>query len=435
MHDREPGDAVLRRLPEEKLETLRALGAIADERGVAAYVVGGVVRDLLLDIRAGDLDVVVEEPAESFARAAADRLGGAVKAHTRFGTAILALRGLGKVDLATARSEVYERPGALPTVSAGGLEADLARRDFTINAMAVAINGESFGRFYDPHGGREDLKRGLVRVLHDGSFEDDPTRLLRAVRFAARFGFSLEERTERLLRKAAASGSLATVTGERIANEIVLILREPRPWPPVRTLSEWGILDAVVEGWSAPAAGEAVFAEIRRLFGTGPTAAELQGVEPWLVRFLALVAPLPADVRDSVLDRLRFGGRVRALAEHAANLAETLSQIDASAARPSTLRRAFDRIDVENLVLAAAQEPGTPVADGVLTYLTTLRHVRTGVTGHDVSALGACEGESIGAVLDAVLDAKLDGRVETREEELSLARRLVEELDAPTKSC
>jgi len=433
-HDDDLSGAIAERLPEAKREALAALGALAEDRGVAAYLVGGVVRDLLLGVSVGDLDVAVEEPAEAFARAAADRLGGAVKAYTRFGTAILAVRGLGKIDIATARSETYERPGALPTVTPDRLAADLARRDFTINAMAVAIMPGRFGHLFDPHGGRRDLERGVVRVLHDGSFTDDPTRLLRAVRFAARLGFALDEETERLLREAAATDCLETVTGERIANEIVLILGETSPWAPVRTLADWGILESIAAGWTVPDSTESTFERIDRIFGEDPTAGELEGAERWIVRFLALVAPLEADVRDRILDRLKIAGRTRALADASSKLAEVLAPADADGAGPSDLRRILDRAAPETLVLAAAREPGSRIAERIVRYLTELRHVRSGITGHDVSALGVEEGESIGAVLDAVLDARLDGTVETREDELALAARLVRELDATNES-
>ena len=229
MQTRNITDLLLARMPRENVEILRRLGELADRRGSAAFVVGGVVRDILRDIHTCDLDVVVDESAVDYAQAAAAELGGTVKTHTRFGTAILVVPPGRKIDLATARSEAYERPGALPVVAAGGIREDLERRDFTINSMAVRINERGFGELLDFHGGRDDLDAGVLRVLTDRSFEDDPTRILRGVRFASRFGFEFEATSERLLRDCVRAGGVATVSGERLMNEIVLILREPTP--------------------------------------------------------------------------------------------------------------------------------------------------------------------------------------------------------------
>ncbi|HEY1596999.1 MAG TPA: hypothetical protein VGF74_16495, partial [Thermoleophilaceae bacterium] len=190
-----------------------------------AFLVGGAVRDLLLGRPTVDLDVAVEGDARAVARELAGRLAGEAKEHERFGTATVTAGDL-SVDLATTRRETYAEPGALPDVHPAGLTEDLGRRDFTINAMALDLNGGDVGALEDPHGGRADLDAGLIRVLHGGSFVDDPTRLLRALRYEARFGFRMDEQTERLAREAAAGAGFATVSGARVRDELLDLLSE-----------------------------------------------------------------------------------------------------------------------------------------------------------------------------------------------------------------
>jgi tRNA nucleotidyltransferase (CCA-adding enzyme) len=262
-----------------------------------AYLVGGAVRDLLRGSASVDLDVAVEGDAHAVARALAERLGGEATEHARFGTASVRAREL-HVDLARTRRETYARPGALPAVAPAPLADDLARRDFTINAMAIGLTGAGAGRLVDPHGGRADLRAGLVRVLHPRSFEDDPTRLLRALRYAARLGFALDPETERRARAAAASGAPRTVSGKRIADELLDLLAEPECAAAVERMRELGLDRALHPALAADpdrvasaalASGETgadrVLAALAALVGSDPGA-----LVPWLDE-LALPRP------------------------------------------------------------------------------------------------------------------------------------------------
>src|SRR5690349_1908741 len=209
------------------------LDLVREVAGDPVYLVGGAVRDLLLGRGRADIDLVVEGDAAALAA----RLGADVTAHERFGTAKLILEGH-EVDVATARTEAYPHPGALPVVGpARHLDADLARRDFTINAMAIPLHGAP--RLIDPHGGQADLGTRRLRVLHDGSFADDPTRAIRAVRYAARFGFALEARTEELLRAA----DLATVSANRREAELLRLASEAQAPRAFELLGEWGLVE------------------------------------------------------------------------------------------------------------------------------------------------------------------------------------------------
>jgi tRNA nucleotidyltransferase (CCA-adding enzyme) len=223
-------------MPAQVTPLLRRVGALAGQLQAPAYAVGGCVRDWWLGLRqTADLDVTVEGSGIDVARAAAAALGGSVSVHQQFGTATLVMPRQ-RIDFATCRREVYAKPAAYPTVSPGTLEDDLFRRDFTINAMAVALLPQRFGTLIDPFGGGDSLRRRELRILHDRSFLDDPSRILRGVRFAARFGLRWERRTAAALRAAIASGALGWLNAGRLRRELELMCEEPDPVACLRQL-------------------------------------------------------------------------------------------------------------------------------------------------------------------------------------------------------
>jgi tRNA nucleotidyltransferase (CCA-adding enzyme) len=346
-----------------------ALERVREAAGeVPIYLVGGAVRDLLLGRQRTDLDIAVEGDAAELGR----RLGGEVRAHERFATATVRACGL-ELDLATARRETYPRPGALPEVRPATLAEDLARRDFTVNAMAVPLAGDP--ALIDPHGGAGDLARGVLRALHERSFVDDPTRALRAARYAARYAFALEPDTGRLLRDA----DLATVSRDRAEAELRKLAAEPRARGGFELLDEWGL---VALDSSAPELIDAVSA--------------LTASEPWrgFVR------------RDEVVLAAALGRGLR----HARELA---------AAHPSRPSEAVELARGEDAVtLALARGLGAEWLDG---YVGEWRHVRLEITGDDLLAAGIPQGPAIGRGLAAALRARLDGEAAGREQELRIA--------------
>jgi tRNA nucleotidyltransferase (CCA-adding enzyme) len=357
------------------------LAAVAGESGV--HVVGGAVRDALLGQVPRELDLVVEGDAVAVARRAAERVNGALTVHERFGTARIRT-GNFAFDLATARRETYERPGALPTVQLGAtLEEDLARRDFTVNAMAVSLTD---GRLTTWPGARTDLDEGILRVLHPRSFVDDPTRMLRLVRYAARLDFapaSLELIDPALL---------ATVTGDRLGNELKLLLREPRS--AFARLGEWGL---------GPA-----------LLGDGFRAGWL--VERAPTGLLALAACCTAIARDALaarLGHLGFERQEREIVVAAASGFERLhGRLDGSDAEVwRQLRR--ERVETVQL-LAAAGDPGA------IRWLDRIRHRKLAISGDDLVAAGLT-GAQVGDGLARAMVALLDGRAPDREAQLAAA--------------
>jgi tRNA nucleotidyltransferase (CCA-adding enzyme) len=359
------------RTPEELEAALRAtLPQIVELRAAAQgsplFLVGGAVRDLLLGRARGDVDVVIEGDAA----AVAARLEGEVVEHERFATARADVGGL-EVDLASARTETYAHPGALPEVRPATLAEDLARRDFTINAMALPLQGRT--ELIDPHGGAADLDAGLLRVLHSDSFRDDPTRAMRAARYAARFGFALEEETEALLGEA----DLSTVSRDRIQAELRKIAAEPAAARASELIRAWGLL-------------------------------ELREDAPELIAKLDLLLQRPpwSEVvarEDAVLAALTPPGAERELAE-------------ARPRRPSeAVELARGRPPAE---LALAREMGAEWLDP---YVQEWRSVVLEIDGRDLIAAGVAEGPAVGRGLATALRRKLDGEIDGREQELAAA--------------
>ena len=240
---------------------LREAGDLAVEIGFKAYVVGGMVRDLLLGLQTIDVDIVVEGQGIHFARKLADRLQAKVRCHERFGTATLTLPDQLRVDIATARTEFYERPAALPRVTPGSIRDDMFRRDFTINTLAASLIPGEFGRVLDDFGGVRDLRERHIRVLHEESFIDDPTRIFRAVRFEKRLDFRIVRSTEQWIVDALSRSILEVLEDYRIATELRLILEERDPAGPLRRLSELGIIDRLMR---RPARGNILEKQLKK---------------------------------------------------------------------------------------------------------------------------------------------------------------------------
>lgn len=423
-------------LPERLRQTLAGparglVQAVVDEalaRGPQPFLVGGCVRDLLLGQAPAreplDLDVVLEGgDALPVAEALAARHGWRLTAHRRFRTATLQA-GPVSLDLATARRERYPRPGVLPVVETPAtLDQDLFRRDFTINAMALGLAPEAFGRLRDPYGGHSDLAAGLLRVLHDRSFQDDATRLWRACRYAVRLGLRLERQTSTLARRDAAF--VMSVGPDRVRHELERIYLEPRPERALALAHRYGLLAQVHPAleWDRWLARR--FVAARRLYsGTagqpGKAAAEGLAWRYWGL----LVYRLPARQLSEVLRSLRITGRHAAVLESLPSLKRAVARL-APGSRPSSIARRLDPFDLAAVQLAGlAQEP--PARRRLVArYLARMRPLRPTLRGDDLTALGVGRGPALGRILGALRAARLDKRVKTREDETALVRRLL----------
>ena len=389
-------------------EALRLARLSADALGMPLCLVGGSVRDLLLGRDVRDLDLVTEGDAPRLAMSVAERAGRKPLLHSRFGTATIEMNGV-RLDFSTARRETYPRPGALPHVVPSTIEEDLARRDFSINAMALGLAGHAEGSLLDPCHGREDLEKGLVRVLHNGSFVDDPTRMLRAVRYEQRLGFSIEPQTLGLLHEALARRSLNTVSPDRIRREIEALLVEERPVPALRRAGELSLLDAVYHGLEA----------------TLPNLASLSGPRHPLVFLGAMAYALQPQQAEGLIHRLNMPGEWARVVRDAAALRLKAEELESPDLRPSQAAALLEGADLYALEAAGAICPHPRARQRIACYLSEWRHATPCLRGGDLAQLGVPPGPETGRILKALGRARLDGQASCREEEIALVQGLM----------
>ncbi len=405
------GDAVIAALREHPGgEQLLAIAASGEE----VALVGGAVRDLLLERTPRELDVVVPGDAEDFARLLARELeahGQApaiVSAHERFGTAAVEWSA-GRVDVARRRAESYPAPGALPEVRDGTAEEDLERRDFTVNALAVPLTGAAAGELLAAEHALEDLAATRLRVLHERSFIDDPTRLLRLGRYRARLGFQTEPHTARLATEALAAGVFATVSGARVGAELRLALAEAEPLETLASLKELGVLGALAPALSLD----------RPLAERALSMLPEDGRPDELLLACLLLGPTRARGRteealSDLLDELEFPAGERARVARSAFSASTVAQRLGLALRPSELRDLLAAHPLEGVALAGAlgeQAGATRACEQARVWIERLRHIRLEISGEDLLQAGLAPGPQIGRRLAAALSSKLDGEL------------------------
>ena len=413
-------------LPQDVLREVRDLGRLAKEEGLMVYLVGGLVRDLLLGVSNLDLDLVVEGDAITFACKVFDEMGGELRTHRAFKTAVWINRNGRRIDIASARREYYEEPAALPRVELTSLARDLYRRDFTINAMAVSINPEEFGQLQDYFGGRRDLERGLVRILHNLSFVEDPTRIFRAVRFEQRYGFKMEAGTEILARRAIDMELVGRLTGQRVRDELKAILNEKTASLAVGRLHEFGIFkrlhpaveltDEVLEEMRVI---DERFEEVNTLFKQHP-----RSPEKWLVSLLALISGLSGgEVRAFVSD-LRFKKKEMIVLEGRETIDKAVRTLDRRRSlKKSEVYDVLDKVKPEHLAYLSIFG-SSKVHEYIELYLNELYYVRTELDGKDLMEMDMEPSPLIGEVLQQLRAERLDGLVHSKEDEIELARKL-----------
>ncbi len=380
---------------------LDRIARIADDSGFKSYLVGGPVRDRILGVLTSDLDITVVGDAVNVAEKLAADIDGRLTVHQRFGTATVATASI-TIDLVTARRETYRAPGALPDVEPGGIADDLARRDFTINAMAMLLP-DSIGDLVDPHRGWADLEAGLIRVLHPGSFLDDPTRILRAVRYAARFRFTIEPETAHLMADALAGRALSTLTGDRLRHELERILQEPNPAAPLRLADDCGALSAI-----HPALTASHLPEVR------------EPVTPlaWLA---TLVWPLSVDEGAALSARVNAPPDWARLIRDTAHIRRLATALG-NASKPSEVCALLDGMAPDAL-RGAMLMAGAPAANRINSYLSDWWSVAPRLRGHDLLALGVPAGPGMGEALRALRRARLDGETHSVQDEEALAQK------------
>ncbi|MFW6175127.1 MAG: CCA tRNA nucleotidyltransferase [Chloroflexota bacterium] len=401
-----------RTLPEEiSLILLLAADAASAHEDLCQelYLVGGPVRDILRGVAPSDLDLSVVGDAQAFADVLAMLLGGKVLAKSEFGTAKMSASGY-TVDLATARQETYERPGALPAVTPDGIEADLARRDFTVNAMAIQIGPSprlKWGELVDPHGGMSDLGRRRVRVLHDGSFRDDATRILRALRYEARLEYKIAGPTQELITRD--RDYLSDITPARVRNEFTRILEEPTRADILGRAEELGVMAAISPALRIPD-------RVRTAMAEAPG-------RPMEFHIALIGAALAADEADRLINRLHPPGEWASLLRAGAQFWDIARLLEDESLKPSEAADLLSGFPELALEAQLALAPPTGQRRWLERWLKDLRHRRPELDGDDLLTEGVPRGPAIGRLLDELRRAKLDGVVHDRGEELALVRR------------
>ncbi len=416
------------RLSRNLLDLLKKAGTLGHDVGQSVYVVGGFVRDLLLKHPNDDVDLVVEGDGIAFAASLAREYGGRYKAHPKFKTAVVILPDGQRVDVATARLEYYEYPAALPTVELSSIKMDLYRRDFTVNALAVHLSPDRFGELVDFFGAQRDIKERVLRVLHSLSFVEDPTRIVRAIRFSERFGFRIGGQTDRLIKNAVRHNFFHKLSGSRVFHELRLILQEQNPLACLRRMQSYKLLAAIHPLLSLTPTKEAVLLEVDNVINWY----RLLYIDPqpqiWLVYFLALCTGLDPEQFAIVSRRLGFSKRVAAdiaaLRQQIRDTAQGLFNWEYHKGALSELYFLLEPLAVEGALYLMARNPREPLQKYVSQHLTSLREKRVEVTGNDLKKLGIEPGPRYAAILRQVQAAAIDGYAVCRAEQLELARRL-----------
>jgi tRNA nucleotidyltransferase (CCA-adding enzyme) len=448
--DKEPDmQQLLRRsLAQPAWLMVQTVGQVASDLNMPLYFVGGLVRDVLLGQPAKDLDMVVEGDAIKLVRQLRERFGGEVHTHARFGTAkwflteeiwlqivagqitgtddLLAEKLPPSIDFVTARSEFYKAPSALPEVERGSIKLDLHRRDFTINTLAVRLDGAYLGQLLDFYGGQRDLEQGLVRVLHSLSFVDDPTRILRAVRLEQRLGFAIESRTAELIESSLPM--LDRVTGDRIRHEIELALHEAEPVPVMARLAEIGVMAQLHPELAWTETAVLAYRRLPPLLEESEWAELLEDDTATVVYFALWLLPLKVAVRRDVMRRLKVRQTTRRDVNASAKLVELLQELPADTA-PSEIAVALQPFALRTLLTARAYLTDEVAIDLLTRYVTEWRHVKTILSGNDLRQMGLTPGPEYGRILDALLAARLDGILKTEADERAFLARQVAEME------
>ena len=420
--------------PRKIMKVLRLIGALAQQENFNAFVVGGFVRDLLFGVKNYDADIVIEGDAIKFGGILRDKVNGSLVIHHKFGTATVVMPwGIGdiprfKVDIATARKETYKHPAALPDVEFSLLKEDLYRRDFTINAMAVALNKNCFGQLIDFFNGQDDLDSKKIRVLHDKSFIDDPTRIFRAVRFEGRFNFRITRHTQNLIKTAISQDMFGRTEKQRIRDELMLMLKEEDPLKAIKRMHELDELRFIHPKVGLTKKKITLFKSVDRLYRWyNRTPLKKRPLEKGLIYLMALLDDLDTLNAKSLCEKFVFrrSERIRILSYKKMGQ-ETLGFLSRKTRiKPSQIYKKLCLLSYEVIILLAAKAGSDKALARMRDFLLKYNNVRIKIRGTDLEGLGLCPGPRFSEILKKVLYARIDGKISSKKDELELAATLV----------
>ncbi len=412
------------RLPDTIMDLLEDIGNVAQYMGFSAYVVGGFVRDLFLYRHNEDIDIVIEGNGIAFAEAFAKKKGARVNAYAKFGTAVVIFPDGFKIDVASARMEYYKFPAALPTVEMSSIKLDLYRRDFTINTLAISLNADKFGQLIDFFGGRRDLKEGAIRILHNLSFVEDPTRAFRAVRFEQRFGFTIGKLTEGLIENAVKMDFFKRLSGRRVFSELSLLLKEENPINALLRLKALGLLKVIDPSIKLDKKLTNWLISARKVLSWYDLLYIETDYMKWSVYFLILIRRADRAASEDLCRRFELAPRYRKIfIEDRAAAEECIGTLARHLPmKNSDLYEHLKGFRTELLLFMMAVAEHEKIKKAISLFVTDLQYVKVSVTGNDIKKLGLAPSPLYGKIFRALLAEKLDGRIETYDDEIEFIK-------------
>ena len=415
------------RLSSRIINILKTIGEKAEELGCGAYVVGGFVRDLFLYRTNEDIDIVIEGDGIAFAKKYVKIVDARIHSYEKFGTAVIIFPDGFKIDVASARMEYYKFPAALPTVEMSSIKLDLFRRDFTVNTLAIQLNPDKFGILIDFFLAQKDIKEKSIRVLHNLSFVEDPTRVFRAIRFEQRFGFSIGKLTSNLIENAVKMDFFKRLSGRRVFAELRQILEEENPLAAIVRLNEYDLLNVIHSSITLNNELISLFSSVKKVLSWHDLLFLEEPYMKWAVYFLALTRHCDKETADDICMRIELAPRFRTIfckerfeADRSIFMMERNPPL-----KNSTIYKQLAVFRIELILYIMAATKHETVKRSISNYFTRLRHIDTSVKGKDLKKMGIEPGPIYRKILEAVLDAKLNGQLKTRDDELKFVKDYV----------
>jgi len=413
------------RLPSAMFDLLQTIGRKANELGFQAYAVGGFVRDLILRNENFDMDIVVEGEGIRLAQALAQEKKGELKTHKKFGTATLVFPQGYRLDVATARLEYYDHPAALPRIEHSSIKLDLYRRDFTVNTLAIHLQPAHFGELIDFFGAQKDIKERVIRVLHNLSFVEDPTRIFRALRFEQRIGFQIAKHTQTLMENAVRMELFGRLSGRRLFRELVLCLSEEKAFAVIRRLGDYGLLKFFHPQLKIDRIMETLFQRLEKVVSWHNLLFTGERYERWLVAFLGLVDRLAEKEIQELLTRLSFPEKLGTtfIQRRRASIQVVHRLAHSPSMKGSDLYLLLESLPTEFLLYAMGKTESEGVKKAISLYFTGLKSTKVSLSGKDLRRMGYIPGPIYSEILRALLRARLDKKLHNRQEEIDFVQQ------------
>jgi len=417
------------RLSADLITNLQQIGEVADKIGCGAYVVGGFVRDLFLYRSDEDIDIVIEGDGIAFAKKYAKIVGARIHAHEKFGTAVIIFPDGFKIDVASARMEYYKFPAALPVVEMSSIKLDLYRRDFTINTLAIQLNSSKFGTLIDFFSARKDVKEKIIRVLHNLSFVEDPTRVFRAIRFEQRFEFTIGKLTMGLIANAISMDFFRELSGKRVFAELRLILQEENPVATIRRLNDFDLLKVIHPSIKFDKNLMAGLNSVKKVLSWHDLLFLEESYKKWIVYFLVLIRSCKSHISKEICRRFELKPEdEKILCAERFEADKCIFWLERNlAVSDSAIYRKLNGFKIESILFMMAVAKKKAVKKSISHFFTDLRRTQLSLKGRDLKKMGLKPGPVYRQVLEAVLDAKLDGTLKSKKDEIEFARRLLAE--------